>query len=71
MLLTDLLKGVTAGIVVALIYIIRFNVKSSFEIVEDVIDGKWNYLIKLPQHITFFNKGFITNYLNKVKKEVV
>ena len=68
MLLTDLLKGVTAGIVVALVYIIRFNVKSSFEIVEDVIDGKWNYLIKLPQHITFFNKGFITNYLNKVKK---
>jgi MFS superfamily sulfate permease-like transporter len=68
MLLTDLLKGVAAGIVVALIFIIRFNVKTSFEIVEDVIEGKRNYLIKLPQHITFFNKGFITNYLNRVKK---
>lgn len=69
MLVTDLLKGVAAGIVVSMIYIIRFNIKSSFEIVEDVIDGKWNYLIKLPQHITFFNKGFITNYLNNLRKD--
>lgn len=66
MLLTDLLKGVGAGIVVSVIYIIRFNVKSSFEIIEEVVNNRTNYLIKLPQHITFFNKGFIINYLNKV-----
>jgi MFS superfamily sulfate permease-like transporter len=68
MLLTDLLKGVAAGIVVAFIYIIRYNVKSSFEIVEDIINGQRNYLIKLPQHMSFFNKGYIIKYLNQVKE---
>jgi len=67
MLLTDLLKGVAAGIVVALIYIIRNNIKSSFEVMEDLIEGKRNYLIKLPQHITFFNKGYIATYLERIK----
>jgi len=69
MLITDLLKGVGAGIAVSIFFIIRYNVKSSFEVVEDIIEGKRNYLIKLPQHITFFNKGFIITYLNKIKKE--
>jgi MFS superfamily sulfate permease-like transporter len=69
MLLTDLLKGVTAGIIVSVFYIIRANVKSSFEIIEEIIENKTNYLIKLPQHITFFNKGFIINFLHQVKKE--
>ncbi len=64
MLLTDLLKGVGAGIVVSLFYIIRFNIRSSFVVREDIIDGQRNYLIMLPQHATFFNKGFITDYLN-------
>ncbi|PBQ34637.1 hypothetical protein CNR22_23615 [Sphingobacteriaceae bacterium] len=69
MLLTDLLKGVGAGIAVSIFFIIRFNINSSFEVAEDVIEGKRNYLIKLPQHITFFNKGFIIEYLNKIKTE--
>lgn len=69
MLLTDLLKGVAAGIIVAVFFIIRANIKSSFEIIEETINGKNNYLIKLPQHITFFNKGFIVNFLENVKKE--
>ncbi|WP_317896785.1 SulP family inorganic anion transporter [Aurantibacillus circumpalustris] len=69
MLTTDLLKGVGAGVAVSLFFIIRYNIKSSFEIAEDIIDGKRNYLIKLPQYITFFNKGFIITYLNKVKTE--
>jgi MFS superfamily sulfate permease-like transporter len=68
MLTTDLLKGVGAGIAVSIFYIIRYNVKSSFEVAEDLIGGKRNYLIKLPQHITFFNKGFIINYLNKINE---
>jgi MFS superfamily sulfate permease-like transporter len=68
MLITDLLKGVAAGILVALYYIIRHNITSSFEVMEELIEGKRNYLIKLPQHITFFNKGFISNYLDGIKK---
>jgi len=69
MLTTDLLRGVGAGIAVSIFYIIRFNVRSTFEVVEDIIEGKRNYLIKLPQHITFFNKGFMIKYLNKIKNE--
>ncbi len=68
MLLTDLLKGVTAGIVVSVFFIIRANIRSSFEIIEEVIGNETNYLIKLPQHITFFNKGYIAGYLERVKE---
>lgn len=69
MLGTDLLKGVGAGIAVSIFFIIRHNIKSSIEVAEDIIDGKRNYLIKLPQHITFFNKGFIIKYLSKIRHE--
>lgn len=67
MLLTDLLKGVAAGVLVAVFFIIRASIRSSFEIVEEVINQQTSYLIKLPQHITFFNKGFLVRYLKKVK----
>lgn len=69
MLLTDLLKGVTAGIIVSVIFIIQSNIKSSFDTAKDVIDNKMHYLIKLPQHVTFFNKGFLVNYLRNIKPQ--
>jgi MFS superfamily sulfate permease-like transporter len=68
MLLTDLLKGVAAGLIIAIIYIIKANIKSSFETAKDHMDGKLHYIIKLPQHITFFNKGFLINYLSSIKQ---
>jgi len=67
MLVTDLLKGVCAGVVVAVIYIIRDNIKSSFDASSDIINGELYYLVKLPQHVTFFNKGYLINYLKNVK----
>jgi MFS superfamily sulfate permease-like transporter len=67
MLVTDLLKGVCAGILVSVIYIIRFNIQSTVDIIEEHIDGKKVHLIKLPQHITFFNKGFFIKYLNRIQ----
>lgn len=69
MLLTDLLKGVTAGIVVAIFFIIRANIRSSFDTAKDVIDNRMYYLIKLPQHVTFFNKGFLVKYLGTIETE--
>jgi len=69
MLLTDLLKGVGAGLIVAVIFIIRSNIKSSFDTAEDVIEGKRHYMVKLPQHITFFNKGYLIKYFNSIKTE--
>ena len=67
MLLSDLLKGVGAGLAVAIVFIIRNNIKNSFEVIEDTINDNKNYLVKLPQHITFFNKGFVITYLAKIE----
>lgn len=69
MLLTDLLKGVGAGIAVAIFFIIRDNIKHSFETTTNTTDGKLSYLLKLPQHVTFFNKGFLIRFFEKVKPE--
>ena len=69
MLVTDLLKGVCAGVIVSIIYIIRDNIKSSFEASSDVMNGKLYYLIKLPQHVTFFNKGYLINFFGTIKPE--
>ena len=69
MLITDLLKGVCAGIVVAVIFIIRDNIKSSFDCSNEMIQGQLYYLIKLPQHITFFNKGYLIKFFRTIKAD--
>lgn len=71
MLLSDLLKGVGAGFVVAIFFIIRSNIKSSFDVADDVISGKHHYMIKLPQHVTFFNRGFLIKYFHKIKSQSI
>ncbi len=67
MLSTDLLKGVAAGITVAIVFIIKDNIKASFDSTNEIINGKMYYIVKLPQHLTFFNKGFLISYFNKVQ----
>jgi len=69
MLVTDLLKGVCAGLVIAIIYIIRDNIKSSFEMSFDMINGQLYYLIRLPQHVTFFNKGYLIKFFAGIKSD--
>jgi MFS superfamily sulfate permease-like transporter len=69
MLVTDLLKGVCAGLIVAVIYIIRDNIKFSFDATSEMIDGQLYYLVKLPQHVTFFNKGYLTKFFAEVKPD--
>lgn len=66
MLLTDLLKGVGAGIFVGIIFIIKDNITSLFDIRDEVINGEKYYIIKLPQHVTFFNKGFLIKFFDAV-----
>jgi MFS superfamily sulfate permease-like transporter len=68
MLITDLLKGVCAGLVVAVIFIIRDNITTSFDSTNELIDGKMYYIIKLPQHLTFFNKGYLISFFKSVQK---
>ncbi len=69
MLVTDLLKGVCAGLVIAIIFIIRDNIKSSFDVSNEKINGELYYLIKLPQHVTFFNKGYLISYFRNISSE--
>jgi MFS superfamily sulfate permease-like transporter len=69
MLISDLLKGVCAGLIIAIIFIIRDNIKSSFESNSEVIDGKLYYLIKLPQHVTFFNKGYLIKFFGALNDD--
>ncbi len=68
MLLSDLLIGVAVGILVSTIFIIYSNINLSFETSEQVIENKQYYLLKLPQHITFFNKGFLQSYFLALKE---
>jgi MFS superfamily sulfate permease-like transporter len=67
MLVTDLLKGVCSGLVVAIFYIIRDNIKLSFDMVIKIVDGKTNHQLTLPQHLTFFNKGYLIDYFANIK----
>lgn len=67
MLLTDLLKGVCAGIIIAIIFILRDNIKSSFDSSTQTMEGQLYHLIKLPQHVTFFNKGYLINFFRDIQ----
>jgi MFS superfamily sulfate permease-like transporter len=67
MLLSDLLIGITAGIIISIFFIIRDNVKFSFDSNSETIEGKLHYLLKLPQHVTFFNKGYLIRYFSEIK----
>lgn len=69
MLVTDLLKGVCAGLIVAIIYIIRDNIKSSFEISIKKIENLELYVLKLPQQVTFFNKGYLIKFFGTIKSD--
>ena len=71
MLVSDPLIGVAMGMAVSIFFIIRSNIRSSFEVADQIIDNKHHYLIKLPQHVTFFNKGFLIKYLNRIKHNSV
>ena len=65
MLLTDLLKGVAAGLAVAIIIILYKNITMSFFIKKGKEDGKIH--INLSQHTTFLNKASIMKRLDEIE----
>lgn len=67
-LMSDLLKGVTCGIIAGIIFILRNNYRSPFKMVKDEIDGRLHYFIKLSQNVTFLNKGKIIEVLHQIPK---
>ncbi len=65
-LLTDLLVGVSCGIVTSVFFILRQNYRNPYKIVKDEIDGQMNYFIKLSQNVTFLNKGKLIELLHSI-----
>jgi MFS superfamily sulfate permease-like transporter len=57
MLLSDLLRGVSVGIFISIIFILRQNYRAPFKKIEEVIEGQLNIFVKFSPGITFINKG--------------
>lgn len=66
MLLTDLLKGVGVGVVIAFVFILIENMQIPFRIGYEKFDSKTHVLIQLSQHITFLHKSNFASTLNKI-----
>ncbi|MCE3258624.1 MAG: sulfate permease-like transporter, superfamily [Bacteroidetes bacterium] len=69
MLLTDLLKGVGAGLVTALAFMIVANVRSKMVTVHEKEGGKSKHIIKLPEQFTFINKSSLVRYFETIEKD--
>ena len=62
---TDLLLGITLGLVVALFNILQVNYRSNL-LLEHV--GERRYSIRLTEHMTFLNKAVLTRLLAVPRK---
>lgn len=71
MLLTDLLKGVAAGIVISVFFILKQNYKSPFKLIKENINGQMNVFMKLSQNVTFINKGKFIDVFKTVPPNAV
>jgi MFS superfamily sulfate permease-like transporter len=61
-LFTDLLQGVSMGIIVALFFMIRSNFRSNII----TVNNEHQYLVRLRKDISFLNKPIIKNQLEKL-----
>jgi MFS superfamily sulfate permease-like transporter len=68
-LLTDLLKGVAAGMLVSIFYLLRTNMRNPYfyKITEE--GNKKNIRIKLAEEVSFLNKAAIQVLLTTIPKE--
>ena len=57
MLFSDLLRGVSVGIFVSILFILKQNYRAPFKKIEEVINGQLNIFVKFSPGITFINKG--------------
>lgn len=69
-LVTDLLKGIGIGLVVAIFFILRKNYKNNYSIERLEENGKPLMRINLAQEVTFLNKGSIHQTLYNLPNDV-
>src|SRR5690606_32525832 len=63
-LLTDLLKGIGIGMVVAIFYILRHNYRNPFYVAHHEANGEFH--IQLAEDVTFINKGSVMQMLENI-----
>lgn len=68
-LFTDLLKGITFGMLVAIFFILRKNYKNNYRRESVEQDGREEIRIKLAEEVTFLNKGSIIQTLQHLPKD--
>lgn len=66
--LTDLLKGIAIGLLVAIFFILRRNYKRNF-ILNKSEDGE-NYTLTLSENVSYLNKGSISSILDKLPEGI-
>jgi len=65
-LATDLLVGVSIGLLLSTFFIIRNNFKAEYNIVKTMNEGRESYLIRLNSNVTFLNKVKLRDALEDI-----
>ncbi|MCX6310745.1 MAG: SulP family inorganic anion transporter [Bacteroidetes bacterium] len=65
-LCTDLLIGVSIGLLIAVYYIIQNNFRSDYKITKTILHETEVYLIKLNSNVTFLNKVKLRHALDQI-----
>jgi MFS superfamily sulfate permease-like transporter len=65
-LLTDLLIGVSIGLLISIYFIVRNNFKAEYKITKTQNQGVDTYLIKLNSNVTFLNKVNLQKALDQI-----
>lgn len=68
---TDLLIGVSIGLLISIYYIIQNNFKAEYKITETFNGEAGNYLVKLNTNVTFLNKANLKRTLDDVPENAV
>jgi MFS superfamily sulfate permease-like transporter len=68
-LATDLLIGVSIGLLLSIYFIVRNNFKAEYRTIHAMIDGRDTYLIKLNSNVSFLNKVNLQKALEQIPEE--
>ncbi len=68
-LLTDLLKGIVIGMIVAVFYILRKNYKHSYHYKKEKDQQRETITLRLSEEVTFLNKASIQAMLDEVPRD--
>lgn len=66
---TDLLKGIGIGMVLAIFFILKRNLKHAYQLKKESVEDKPLFTMKLSEEVTFLNKASIQLSLNELPKD--